>query len=83
MNTPRCNLAGIDVSAKWLVVAMSRNGKIHQKKFANEMAGHKELIRWLRPSNKVLGRVCLEATGLYHLEACLALHQSSICCCAS
>jgi transposase len=78
MKEKRCNRAGIDVSARWLVAAMRRGDRIVEQKFANDAVGHKQLIRWLRPSKNIRAQVCLEATGLYHLEVALALHGAAI-----
>ena len=74
----KCNRAGIDVSAQWLVAAVRKAGELIKRKFRNDVAGHKELIRFLRPRRNVRAQVCLEATGLYHLEAALALDAAGI-----
>jgi transposase len=67
-------LAGTDVSALTLAVARWRDGAIAEREFSNDAAGHRELIAWLGK----LARVCLEATGVYHLQLALALFHAGI-----
>jgi transposase len=72
MATHRC--VGIDVGARELVVAVEgRPGTIA---FANDVDGHARLIRLLRKRRGPV-RVCLEASGVYHLDAALALHRAA------
>jgi transposase len=61
-----------------LVAAVRKGAELIKKKFCNDVVGHKELIRFLRPRRNVRAQVCLEATGLYHLEATLALDAVEI-----
>ena len=70
---------GIDVSAKELVVALERTGgALEESAFANDAAGHRKLIKHVT-KNGFRAQVCVEATGVYHLDLCLALHaQKSI-----
>lgn len=69
-------LAGIDVSAKELVVALQRDGVLQPLgSFANTAAGHRSLIKALT-AKKASARVILEATGVYSLELALALNQA-------
>ena len=69
-------LCGIDVGSKQLVVAIDPGtGRTWQGAFSNDAAGHKKLIRRLTRS-KATARVCVEATGIYHLDLCLALDQA-------
>ena len=66
-------LAGIDVSAKELVVALERGkGPTWTGTFENNPAGHRKLIGALTRRG-AQARVALEATGIYHLEVALAL----------
>lgn len=66
-------LAGVDVSAKELVVALSRRrGEHHLLTIPNTTEGHKTLLRALRKAAGT-ARVTLEATGTYHLDLALAL----------
>ncbi len=69
----RAVLAGIDVSAKELVVALERGkGSRWNGTFTNDSAGHRKLIGVLTRRG-ARAQVCLEATGIYHLELALAL----------
>ncbi len=69
-------LCGIDVGSKELVVAIDPGtGRTWQGAFPNDAAGHKKLIRRLTRT-KATARVCVEATGIYHLDLCLALDQA-------
>src|SRR4029453_16801148 len=70
--------AGIDVSAATLDVAIDRGrGGIWMGSFENTAAGHRRLIQALSKRGQVV-RVCLEATGVYHLDAALALRERGI-----
>lgn len=68
---------GIDVSAATLAVAAeAADGTRREWEVANDAAGH----RALRRAVGKLGRqvyVCVEATGLYHLDVALALQRSA------
>lgn len=69
--------AGIDVSAKTLVVSYEpRPGKTQPLEVPNTPQGHRELCDKLSGSSPV--QVCLEATGNYSLDVALALHQHGI-----
>jgi transposase len=66
-------LVGVDVSAQELVVALDRGtGAVWSGTFANDAAGHRKLIGVLTRRGAAV-RVCVEATGIYHLELALAL----------
>jgi transposase len=65
-------VAGVEVSAKVLVVALKSNGQMRSSEFDNTATGHKELIRFLRRYSQSV-RVCMESTGLYGLDLALAL----------
>jgi transposase len=65
-------VAGVEVSAEVLVVALD-NGQLRSSEFPNTAAGHQQLLRFLRKHSSQV-RVCLESTGLYGLDAALALH---------
>ena len=63
---------GIDISAKDFVVAVRKNRKtVSSKTYGNDAKGIQAVIKRLR-SNKPV-RVCLEATGTYHLDVAIAL----------
>lgn len=69
--------AGIDVSAKTLVVSYEpRPGKNQAFEVPNNPQGHRELCEKLSSSTPI--QVCLEATGNYSLDIALALHQHGI-----
>jgi len=61
------NTAGIDVSAKTVTVVISREGHSGKpREFKNMPQGHTALSNVLRKAQ--VTRVCLEATGSYHLD---------------
>jgi transposase len=69
-------LVGIDVGARELIVALERDkSQPWEAKFANDADGHRKLVKRLR-SGAAPVRVCLEATGIYHLDLCLALQAA-------
>jgi transposase len=61
------------VSADEIVVAIA--GKGERLTLANDLEGHARLVRLLT-RGKAGARVCLEATGIYHLDLALALHRA-------
>ena len=67
-------LAGIDVSAKTLEVRRRRETNENSQEFTNDAIGHRDLIKWLGKR----ARVCIEATGVYHLQLALALRAAGI-----
>lgn len=69
--------AGIDVSAQELAVYGRLRGSRRSVQFRvpNDAGGHKELIARLRSRARRV-RVVLEATGIYHLDLALALHDA-------
>ena len=71
----KVDFVGIDVSAETLAVALDRDGKVRAVEFANDPAGHRKLCRFLSRRGRS-ARVCLEATGIYHLDAARALHRT-------
>jgi len=69
-------LCGVDVGSKELVVAIDPGtGPLWEGVFPNDSAGHRKLVRRLTRT-KAMARVCVEATGIYHLDLCLALAQA-------
>ena len=59
------DFAGIDVSAKELVVAIKRGQRAPRLlTFDNNPAGHRKLVRFLTKGGRS-ARVCLESTGVY------------------
>jgi transposase len=63
---------GIDVSDKVFDASMLSSSKRHSRKFSNTASGHRQFIKWVL-KNSGSARVCLEATGIYHLQLALAL----------
>lgn len=61
---------GIEVSARELMVAIEGEGRV--KRFANTAAGHRALLGALTRGGKRV-RAVMEATGMYGLDAALAL----------
>ncbi|RVT95869.1 IS110 family transposase [Mucilaginibacter limnophilus] len=60
--------AGIDVSKATLDVTVLNAGKnLLYGRFANNVKGHKEMLKWLNAGQVVLGETlfCMENTGLY------------------
>lgn len=70
-------LVGIDVSARSLDVALERGKAPRQDLvFENTAEGHRKLAKKLARGG-MQARVCLEATGVYHLNLSLALHAAN------
>lgn len=71
-------VVGIDVSAKTLEVAYrDQRGGLVRPTFENAPSRHDALVRHLeKRARKATVRVVLEATGVYHLEAALALDRA-------
>jgi transposase len=68
--------AGIDVSAKELVVVVQtqpHTGASKPMTFENNAQGHQTLIHALK--KRKVGRISLEATGVYHLDLAVALYD--------
>ena len=68
--------AGVDVSAKTLVAERWRKDQDNERKkeFVNDAGGHRELIKWIGKG----ARVCMEATGVYHLQLALMLVAAGV-----
>jgi transposase len=64
---------GVDVSADEITVAIE--GRAESATLPNDTEGHERLVRLLTRRGKA-ARVCLEATGIYHLDLALALHRA-------
>ena len=68
-------VAGIDVGAKSLMVAIDKDGNPSQpQSFANTPQGHQQLLKDLREAK--VKRVVLEATGTYHLDLAITLDEA-------
>ena len=70
------NQAGIDVSNETFDVQRRCGEVLSQRAFRNSPAGHRQAISWLQRGAEG-ARVCLEATGIYHLQLALALHRAA------
>src|SRR3972149_10469011 len=69
--------AGIDVGAEELILVVRKNGtSMKAQKFANTAAERARLVAKLVKLPGV--SVCLEATGAYHLELAVALHDAGV-----
>lgn len=65
-------IAGIDVAYKTLAVVIREDEKSAKaRSLDNSVEGHARLVKMLRKAK--VSRICLEATGQYHLDLCLAL----------
>jgi len=69
--------AGIDVGSEELVLVVRKDGKPHDpQKYANTRADHARMAKKL---GKLPGVVaCMEATGVYHFDLAVALHDAGI-----
>jgi transposase len=65
---------GVDVSAKTLAAERWRENEKARRELANDAAGHRELLKWVGKG----GRVCMEATGVYHLQLALMLAAAGV-----
>ena len=68
--------AGVDVSAKTLAAKRRRRNEANDeaREFSNDAAGHRELLKWIGRG----ARVCMEATGVYHLQLALMLVAAGV-----
>jgi transposase len=70
-------VAGIDVAYKTLALVIREGEKAGKvREFANTASGHQALIKVLKSAGAA--RVCLEATGSYHLDLALALDDAGV-----
>jgi transposase len=69
--------AGIDVGSEELVLVIRNNGKpFDPQKYANTHTGHLRMTQKLSKLPGII--VCLEATGIYHFDLAIALHDAGI-----
>jgi transposase len=69
------HFAGIDVSAKKLDLSIRRQEKAGKvRAFSNTPGDHQAIIKVLKKAK--VSRVCLEATGVYHIDLAVALHEA-------
>lgn len=70
--------AGIDVSQRSLSVAWrAADGTVVEREFTNDGAGHRELVRLLRPRCRN-AKVVVEATGNYSVDVAIAIAHAAI-----
>lgn len=68
------NQIGTDVSNDVFDATRQSRSDITRRQFANTPCGYRQFIRWALHGAEA-ARVCLEATGVYHLQLALALHD--------
>jgi len=69
--------AGVDVGAEELVLVIRKDGKpFDPQKFTNTPAGRARLVKKLVKLTGI--KVCLEATGIYHFDLSIALHDAGV-----
>jgi len=69
--------AGIDVGAEELILIIRKNGTpFKAQKFTNTPADRARLVKKLAKMDGVT--VCLEATGVYHFDLSIALHDAGV-----
>lgn len=66
------NTVGIDVSSDVFDVCLRDSKCLRAKQFPNTPAGHRGALTWMTRGDTTV-RVCLEATGIYHLQLALKL----------
>ena len=74
---PKPLFAGIDVGAEELILVIRKNGTPYKaQKFANTPADRARLVKKLANLPGII--VCLEATGVYHFDLSIALHDAGV-----
>jgi len=69
--------AGIDVGSEDLVMAIRKDGKsLDPQTFANTPSGRAQLTKKLVKLPGI--KTCLEATGIYHFDLAIALHDAGV-----
>ena len=69
------NQAGIDVSNRTFDIQRRSAEVLSRREFSNSDSGYRQAIAWLQRGADG-ARVCLEATGIYHLQLALALDRA-------
>jgi transposase len=73
----KSTFAGIDVGAEELILIVRKNGTSYKaQKFTNTPADRTRLVKKL--VNMKGKFVCLEATGVYHFDLSIALHDAGV-----
>lgn len=74
MNSKK-TLCGIDISSEWSDVVIEKKGhQASEHRIKNDAAGYKQMLRLLGKN----ARVCLEATGVYHLALATTLVEAGV-----
>lgn len=74
---PKPLFAGIDVGAEALILVIRKNGTAYKAQtFANTATDRARLVRKLVALPGII--VCMEATGIYHLDLAIALHDAGV-----
>lgn len=69
--------AGIDVGSEKLVLVIRKNGKpFDPQKYTNTRADHARMVKKLSKLPGII--VCIEATGIYHFDLAIALHDAGV-----
>jgi transposase len=68
------NQIGVDVSNAVFDATRLSDERLTRRQFANTPCGYRQFSRWALHGTEA-ARVCLEATGIYHLQLALALHD--------
>ncbi len=67
-------LLGLDIGADVITALLKRDGKLGSVvEFDNTPEGHRKIVKWVTKKG-CQARVCLEATGVYHLDLALTLN---------
>jgi transposase len=75
--TAESTFAGIDVGAEELILLIRKNGIAYKaQKFTNTPADRARLVDKLVKLTGII--VCLEATGVYHFDLSIALHDAGV-----
>ena len=74
---PQSLFAGIDVGAEELMLVIRKNGAPYKaQKFTNTPTDRARLVKKLVSLPGII--VCLEATGVYHVDLSIALHDAAV-----
>jgi transposase len=74
---PKPSFAGIDVGAEELMLTVRKNGTSYKaQKFTNTPADRARLVKKMVGMPGIV--VCLEATGVYHFDLSIALHDAGV-----
>ncbi len=65
---------GIDVAAKKLEAKRRRGEELSVETFDNDESGHRAVLKWVGKG----AQVCMEATGVYHLQLALRLRAGGV-----